>query len=294
MNSQPMVSICIPVYNGENYLEEALDSIENQNYKNFEIIISDDNSNDNSLKIIEEYKLRSKFNVRLFHHNPSGIGANWNNCIKNSNGKYIKFLFQDDILHEDCILKMVDFLEKEISIGLVACQREFIIEGEKTEKINDWLNKYGDLQVNLNLKRKGNWVLIDEKLFISEELIKSPFNKIGEPSAVLFKSSLIDKLGYFDENLSQILDYEYFYRILKIKKIGVLNEKLIKFRLHSEQATNKNIDRGINEEEAFYKILVSKFYGFLSLNNRQKLFRYRFPFIYKLSYKFRRAINFFR
>ena len=88
-NTPDLISICIPTYNGENYILEALNSIKNQSYKNIEVIISDDNSNDKTLQICEKFKSEVDFPVYIYNHLPNGIGSNWNNCILKSKGDYI-------------------------------------------------------------------------------------------------------------------------------------------------------------------------------------------------------------
>ena len=87
-----LVSVCIPTYNGAPFLQEALDSVSQQTYRNIEVIISDDASNDKTLEIIQDFKAKASFPVSIYHHEPKGIGANWNNCIRKANGKFIKFL----------------------------------------------------------------------------------------------------------------------------------------------------------------------------------------------------------
>ena len=96
MNS-PLVSICIPTYNGEKYLKECLDSCIDQTFKSYEIIICDDCSSDGTIKIIEEYaKIFPQ--IILFQNDGNlGLVGNWNRCIHHSNGEWIKFVFQDDI-----------------------------------------------------------------------------------------------------------------------------------------------------------------------------------------------------
>ena len=94
-----LVSIFVPLYNGAIFLQEALDSIKRQTYKNIEFIVSDYASKHESLIIIEKFKKGVSFSITIYHHEPSGIGANWNHCIKKANGNYIKYLFQDGLLN---------------------------------------------------------------------------------------------------------------------------------------------------------------------------------------------------
>lgn len=144
ISNLPIVSICIPIYNGEKYLEEALLSAINQTYSNIEIIISDDQSKDNSLIIAKELLEKSAIKYKMVSHlPPPGIGANWNNAIKHANGKYIKLLFQDDLLDLDCIEKMVNLAEQDEQIGLVFSKRKFIYNDTTANR--EWLAKYETL-----------------------------------------------------------------------------------------------------------------------------------------------------
>ncbi len=268
-----LVSICIPTFNGEEFLKEALESVRQQTYNNIEVVISDDGSSDNSLEIAENFNKECAFPVFIFNHLPSGIGANWNNCILNSNGEYIKFLFQDDLLRPDCIQKMVSILVDNVDLGLVACKRTIINENKSSQWALDWLTRYGDLQQKMNLPgEKLN--ILDIEIFKHSEFCKDPYNKIGEPTAVLFKKSIIiDKTGLFRTDLRQILDLEFYYRVLKFYKIAILNEKLVEFRLHPAQASqNKGIDYK-TEYILFRKILFSHFFKYLNTREKGRLIR---------------------
>jgi glycosyltransferase involved in cell wall biosynthesis len=264
----PLVSICIPTYNGERFIAEALESAIAQTYPNIEIIVSDDASNDATLQIIKSYNNKTKIPIKIFNHLPKGIGANWNNSIKKASGKYIKFLFQDDVLEPTCITEMITVMEADASVGLVASKRDFIIDkGFLNNETKVWIDNYGDLQNTLKLNFVDGQASIDTTLFSSPEFFKSPLNKIGEPTVVLFTKEIVKKLGYFDESLKQILDYEFWYRILKHKKIIVLENKLVSFRLHAQQATNVNRAKGIPDYDLYEKILYK---GYLKLLNPKK------------------------
>ena len=109
----PLVSICIPTCNGFQFIGEALLSAVNQSYPNLEIIVSDDHSRDDTLKIINEFESKTAIPFHIYNHKPDGIGSNWNYCAQKANGEYIKFLFQDDTLEPDCIEKMMQVALKK-------------------------------------------------------------------------------------------------------------------------------------------------------------------------------------
>ena len=126
----PLVSICIPTYNGEAFITEALESAINQTYPNLEIIVSDDASKDKTLEIINTFKSKTSIPIHVFNHEPNGIGSNWNHSVRKSNGDYIKFLFQDDVLKLECISKMMELFLTHKNLGMVYCKRDFLYESK--------------------------------------------------------------------------------------------------------------------------------------------------------------------
>ncbi|QJP32998.1 glycosyltransferase [Nonlabens sp. Ci31] len=263
MMQQPLVSICIPTYNGAKFLNEALDSIIIQTYKNLEVIISDDNSQDDTLTILEFFKRQTKLPTAIINHKPNGIGSNWNNCIKHAQGKYIKFLFQDDKLLPKCVEEMVLALQEHTDCKMVACQRSFMrMEEMSNSEIDLWIDRYKNLQLQFP-NVEGDFQKITSSIFSQEWFKKSPLNKIGEPICVMFEKSLCDELGYFDESLKQILDYEYWYRVLAKYPILIIKKDLVSFRIHESQATNVNRSKKIRDYEIYDELLYKDYYDLL-------------------------------
>ena len=107
-NSNGKVSVVIPVYNVEKYVEECLDSVINQTYKDLEIICVDDCGSDNSIKIVEEYARKDQ-RIKIIHHDKNmGAGSARNTGVKNSDGEYIFFVDPDDCLNLNIIELMVE------------------------------------------------------------------------------------------------------------------------------------------------------------------------------------------
>lgn len=266
------VSICIPTYNGESHLQKALDSILEQSYRYFEVVISDDGSIDQTLQIAERFKDQADFLVRIYNHSPEGIGANWNNCLKYAKGEYIKFLFQDDIIYPDCIKKMVELLEHKKEVALVASKRDILLETGMTSALKKWLHTYENLQKEFDGNER-ELLILDKNLFLSENFMTTPLrNKIGEPSVVMFRRNVINTVGFFNEDLKQILDYEFYYRILKKHKVAILPEKLGAFRIHENQATNINRIVKIDDYEIYDQILYKDYFWLLNSKQQKKLF----------------------
>lgn len=285
-----LVSICIPTFNGAQFIAEAMDSAINQTYPNLEIIVSDDKSKDDTLKIIEAYRDITNIPIHIYHHKPNGIGANWNNCIQKAKGEYIKFLFQDDILKPNCIEKMVDVLENDQEIMLVGSKRNILVEENfKSEKTRLWVEKYGDLQDSLKLKYTDGKCIIDKNILKLDNYFEEPLNKIGEPTVILFRKDIIYEIGFYREDLFQILDFEFCNRVLMKYKIAILDKKLVKFRLHSNQATNFN---SINSSSDFLKyedLIYNKYFYLLNKGMQWKLLK-KNNYLIKLIFKVKRLL----
>jgi len=257
----PLVSICMPLYNGAEFLMEALESVSSQTYPKIEVIVSDDNSQDNSIKIAEDFLRSTSFSYKIFPHERYGIAGNWNFSISQSSGKYIKFLFQDDLLEPECVEKMVELAEKDDDIGLVFSPREmFITPGHE--------NNSGCLQVyNYGKDLHKSWsklteIQSGENLLADPNFFNNPINKIGEPSNVLIKKEIFEHIGLFDPELRQTLDLDMWFRIMCHYKIGFVDRYLVKFRVHPKQASNKNlgVKNAVDNQMLRGKMLYSSVY----------------------------------
>ena len=288
---KPLVSICIPTYNGTLFLQQALDSVKEQTYKNIEVIVSDDHSKDSTLELLRAFQKEVDFPVDIYDHSPSGIGANWNNCIRMAHGEYIKFLFQDDLLHPECIFEMVTFFTENPYIGLVGCKRDIIVEGKINKMIKQWLNVYENLQKQFEVNDKVTF--IDKGLFSREDFNVPPLNKIGEPPSVMFRRQIVNEVGYFDEDLEQKLDYVFYYRILKKRSIAIINRSLASFRVHENQATRLNSRKQIPDFKRYNEILYKEFYILLHPTHKKKL-ALKYSIKAKLINKLQRALRRFR
>ncbi|MDF1584653.1 MAG: glycosyltransferase [Methyloprofundus sp.] len=266
--SYPLVSICIPTFNGEKFIDEAMQSAIAQTYRPLEIIVSDDASSDETLSIIKSFISKTEIPIKIFHHKPTGIGANWNNCVKKSNGDYIKFLFQDDLLTPDCIKAMIELAIKDKEIGLIFSKRGFIFEGNDNDQ-KKWINQFKDLH--------SSWKKIENiqhgrKLLKDKNFLSTPRNKIGEPTVVLLKKSVFEKAGYFSTELTQSLDYEFWYRVFKYFKVGFIDRELATFRLHDQQATAKNKKSNFPDYNDYPEIVYHNLFWYLHPKLKKDLF----------------------
>lgn len=233
MNNEPLVSVCVPVYNGQKYLHEVLDSILEQSFKDFEVVVSDDSSSDNTLQIVREHSINTSHSVRIVHNMHRGIGRNWNNAIQNARGKYIKLIFQDDLLHKHCLEDMLEQCTSGVS--MVWCRKTLIGDVSEGRQVRE------DAVFRNTATKTTSEILSDIQLYTH------PRNPFGEPICSFFEKSMWESCRY-DETLKQGLDYEHAYRMLKKGRFIFLDKALVSFRLHNEQTTARNKGRFIQDQ----------------------------------------------
>ncbi len=236
----PLVSLCIPVHNGAEFIQLMLNSIEQITYPNLDIIVSDDDSTDESITLIKSHQLS---NCRIFTHSRYGLVNNWNYSIKQATGKYIKFLFQDDTIEPDCITKMVEVAEQDEQIGLVFSDRNLISEQRLDPK--DFPENLYQGWSNLQLVQPGFILLQDPNL------MAHPHNKIGEPTNVLIRREVFEQVSLFDPAFKQYADLEMWLRIMTRYKLAFIDEKLASFRIHPKQTTSYNLAQSDSWSEIY-------------------------------------------
>lgn len=159
-----LVSIIVPCYKQAHYLEESLQSVLDQNYSNWECIIVDDGSPDDTAKVASNWCEKDK-RFKYFFQKNSGLPSARNSGIKISNGEYILPLDADDILHSDYLNKMVPILNLEYNIGIVSCYRYFFVNNKNniTKEFKASGTNYRDLMFENQLMpssiyRKKCWI----------------------------------------------------------------------------------------------------------------------------------------
>lgn len=170
MNKQPYVSIGMPVYNGENFVRYAIDSILNQTYKDFELIIIDNASQDRTREICEHYASGDK-RVR-YSRNRENIGAapNYNKTFYQSKGIYFKWMAHDDVLAPEFLEEAVDILDRNHDV--IAVQSEVQVINERGEIIENYKNDLLNMGSRSPSKRYGDFLLGDHGCFDVFSLIR--------------------------------------------------------------------------------------------------------------------------
>lgn len=219
----PEISILLPVFNGSAFLESAIDSALEQTFEDFELIIFDDCSTDDSVAIIER-KLEQDSRIKFFANERNcGLFANYNLCLQQARGKYIKPFAQDDRLHPRCLQRMSEVLRSDSEISLVSSSRNICDErGEIVESRSLFPS---------DRKMSGKDVVLYNLIVLS--------NWIGEPSTVMYRADA--RRTVFDTRLFHYGDVDMWFQILEKGHYYFIADTLADFRRHSVSATNVNL-----------------------------------------------------
>jgi glycosyltransferase involved in cell wall biosynthesis len=215
------VSVCIPTYNYGHFIGEAIESVLRQTFQDFEIIITDNASTDNTEAIVSKL---SETDPRIrYERNPSNLGmvANWNRCLSLATGDYVKILCADDLLKDGCLDILSALLDRNPSAALASSARGLITGGDCSEYL-----AFSDKEE-----------AVEGPECIRRMLIKG--NIIGEPSAVLFRR-ICGSRG-FDPAYQQLTDMEFWLHLLQHGGFVFSPEVLCLYRQHEGMETKKNI-----------------------------------------------------
>ncbi len=222
MNDLPLVSIVIPVYNGSDYMSEAIDSALAQTYSNIEILVINDGSNDEGAT--RKIALCYGNKIRYFEKQNGGVATALNLGIGEMKGEYFSWLSHDDAYKSNKIQVQVEYLESNKSIG--ACYSDYDVIDENSKKLSTvkvpW---YPGIRALLELFGNG---------YING-------------CSLLIRKTVFDQVGLFNESLRYSQDIEMWIRILNKFSIGKVDEILSFERTHKNQGSLK-FSKGVNEE----------------------------------------------
>jgi len=202
--NEKKVSVIVPVYNTEKYLDCCINSVLNQTYDNFESLLIDDGSNDNSSNICDNYALKDN-RIKVIHQENQGVSGARNRGIKESNGEYIAFIDSDDWWHKDFLLYIVNELEKfDFSI----CEVIRYIDGIENPypKYNCDTNKWCWPIIN-SYNVSMYYGVFNKKILINNNIQFTNNRKTGEDQEFTYKYMLHCK------NIGIVPQAKYYYRI---------------------------------------------------------------------------------
>jgi glycosyltransferase involved in cell wall biosynthesis len=208
-----MISVLMPVYNSENFLEESIKSILNQSYTNFEFLIYDDNSTDNSKAIIKKFKQQDSRIKFFFNNKNNGYAKLLNKMIFDAKYNFLARMDSDDISEKTRLEKQLNFLLQNPKVSIVGSFIEII-------------------------DKKGNFVR-KSKYPINYLEIKSALRDycaFSHPTTML-RADFVKKLGGYRTNMEPVEDYDLWTRLAQVSTMHNLPEYLLKYRLHIDSVS---------------------------------------------------------
>ena len=216
----PKVSVIIPTYNSANYLPAAIESVLSQSFQDFEVIVIDDGSTDNTAMVVRDYEPR----IRYFCQTNSGVSKARNRGIEESKGEYVAFLDSDDTWLTDKLEHQIRALNQNPDYRV--CYTAFVCVDEHLKPINVCRSEFAT-------------VALEDLLCFG--------NVVGSICSVLAHRSLFDYSVRFDSNLSQCADWDMWVQLARQTELLYLDEVLVTYRQHT---TNMSRNASLLEKDS--------------------------------------------
>jgi len=266
LKDEALVSVIVPNYNHKYFLRERLESVLNQTYSNFEVILLDDGSSDGSQSILNEYKKNGKVTCCIYNRENSGSPfKQWKRGVKESKGEYIWIAESDD-------LSEVTFLESLMSaandkLGLIYCKSTTIDEHGEVLNNNYFPERMNPIKWKKDFIARGDKELADWHIYI---------NTIPNASACIFKKELAD----FDEKLFSMKyagDWLFWARIMKKTNVRFISDSLNYWRDTSDSVRSP---KSKFEENRRFKEMIYCVKEMVALSGNKSLKTENFDWIF--------------
>jgi glycosyltransferase involved in cell wall biosynthesis len=228
-NNAPLVSVVTPVYNGEKYLRECIESVLSQTYDNWEYIIVNNSSTDGTLDIAEEYRRRDN-RIRVFSNETLlPIIANHNRAfgLISGDSKYCKVVSADDWIYPECLEKMVGLAEANPSVGIVGAYQ---------------LSGGAGIWYVRNVGLPYSQTVVSGHDICRSHLL-GMLRVLGNPSSVLYRSDLIRSTDNFFPNPTHEADTSACLKHLRYEDFGFVHQVLAHERIHRQTATVASLEK---------------------------------------------------
>lgn len=242
MNREPVISICIPAYRRVEYLKRLLDSIEQQDFKLFEVVVTDDSPDDSVNSLCQSYSSRLPL---FYYRNPQALGTpeNWNEGIRKARGAWIK------LMHDD------DFFLYPGALGV------FAREAEKA-KTGFIFSAYRNVTAAGEISPPVQLVPFRKQALVKQPLTLLSRNVIGPPSVTLVRNQ---KTWWYDKRMKWLVDMDFYIQVLQQASFCYINTPLIGIGVHENQVTRVS---SLNPEvEIPEHLLIVEKYGLDGFRN---------------------------
>ena len=235
----PAVSVIVPNYNHAPFLRRRLDTIFKQSFRDFEVILLDDNSTDSSRSILSEYALRPQVRLDFNEVNSGSTFKQWNKGVGLARGKYVWIAESDDYADARLLERLVPLLDSDPVISLAYCRSRFVTA-------DDQVGTFVDCYLADPDRWTSDFCQHGREACCSYFL---PANPIANASAVLFRKEVYEQIGGADHNLRLCGDWKLWTAMALKGKIAYVCEPLNYFRLHgsSVRSTSGRVATDVKE-----------------------------------------------
>ncbi|TMG80629.1 MAG: glycosyltransferase family 2 protein [Betaproteobacteria bacterium] len=234
----PVVSVCVPTYNGSAFLAQTLQSIAAQTFEDYEVVIVDDNSTDDSVAVARRYA-GSDPRVMLFEPSQrAGSSArNANRCLAHARGEWIKFIFQDDVMAPHCLSSLLDATRDGHRFAL--SWHDYHFEAGVDDEARAFYERLATLRTTL----PGTYAA--PEAFCEAVLANWCKNFLGPTSSSFIHRECFARYGAFSSEIVTFPDLEYWIRVGNNEGLAIAPEYLVTFRVHA-----KSISAGLRNSRA--------------------------------------------
>ena len=227
----PAVSVCVPAYQAGRHLASTLRSVLAQNFTDFELVVLDNASTDDTAEIVRSLHDQR---IRLVRNEKTvSMTANWNRCVSLSQAPLIKLLCADDVLRPDCLRIQHQLMTAAPRLAMTACRRDFL-----------------DATGRRLATGRGLTGLIGEhdRVAVARRVIRHGGNPIGEPGSVLFRRAAFTAVGGFVADMNLVLDIHLWLRLLAHGPLFGTSDSLAAFRISSGSLSGRTHEAGHQQQ----------------------------------------------
>lgn len=249
MNKEISVSVLMPAYNAERYLADSIESILNQTFKNFELIVIDDCSRDNTKEILQKYSKKDKRINAVYNEKNLDIAENRNKALKLAKGRYIAWQDADDISLPNRLMHQKEYLDKNPRVGIVGGYLDFFSDTSEYVSTRKYCEKDSEIR---------------KKIF--------RYAPVAQPAAMI-RMECFKKVGKFNKNVPVAEDLDMNFRIGEYYEFANLQESVIRYRVNYNSSTFKrlremeshtiSIRKKYFENQKYRATLADKIYNYL-------------------------------
>lgn len=221
----PRISVCIPTYNGAAFLADTLASVAAQTFADFEVLIVDDGSSDDTLAIAERFAAADQRARVIRNAERAGSSAgNANRSVEYARGEWIKFLFQDDIMAPSCLVRMLDAGQRG---PLVIAWHDYLFAPD----VPDAVRQYYETLPTIRESLRTTYAKPDA--FCAAVVRHFGINFIGPTSSSFVRRDCFERYGGFTPEIAMFPDLEFWMRVGSNEGLSIVCEPLVSFRVHN-------------------------------------------------------------